>query len=92
LLARSSRRDAIADGFYHAIELGPRFAQMHIVTRVAPRFGDQCALIVSRGIETEVSKRTSQPIGKGKGIVTKATISLEQRSNDHLHIDHVLLV
>jgi hypothetical protein len=65
---------------------------MDIATWIAPRFGDQRALIVSRGVEAEVSKRSPQPIGNSKGIVTIATISLKQRSNEHLHINHFLLV
>lgn len=65
---------------------------MDIATWITPRFGDQRALIVSRGVKPEVSKRRPQPIGNSKGIVTIATISLKQWSNEHLHTDHVLLV
>ena len=74
------------------LELGLGLAQTDVATRVAPGLGDQRTLVVSRGIEAKIAKRTPQPFGESKSIVAIPTIALEQRSNQHLHIDHVLLV
>jgi len=73
-------------------ELGLCFAEADVTVRVAASFGDQRALVVSRGIDAKIAERTPQPVGEGESVVAIPAIALKQWTNQHFHIEHVLLV
>jgi hypothetical protein len=62
-----------------------------LATWISPCLSEQRPLIVSGCVNSKVSKRASQPLADRESVIAVTAIALDQRPDQDVHLDDMLL-